>query len=326
MFSYRKSSLILAVGVCLAVSSTSSVGKQERTIGAIYLDTQGFYAGVRQGVLNGADASGTKFKMIETNAQGDVSKESAFIDSLISANVDAIILSAVSSDGSVRAIRRAAKAHIPVVCYNTCVNPKALQDNVFSYVVGDPFKFGEKLGDAAADYFLKIGNKAPKIAVINCEFVEVCIQRRKGFEKSLFGKLPEGKIIANQQGTVIDEAITVAEKLLSAHPDVDAFFGESGGATLGAVKAVRNKNHVGKTVVFGSDMTTEIANELVDSSVLKAEVDVSGKATGKAAFEQAFEAIGGKKPGAKVVQLKIDLYTNKDQARQWLEQHSDGLP
>ena len=311
----------------LALTGTSlAADKKSGTIGAIYLDTQGFYAGVRAGVRDAADQSGIPFKMIETNAQADVSKESAFIDSLVSAKVDAIILSAVSSDGSVRAIRRAAKAGIPVVCYNTCVNDKALQENVYAYAVGDPFKFGEKLGDAAAEYFIKAGIKAPKIAVVNCEFVEVCVQRRKGFEKGLFGKLPDGKIVANQQGTVIDEAITVSEKILSAHPDIDAFFGESGGATLGAVKAVKNQNRVGKIVVFGSDMTTEIAQELIDNTVLKGEVDVSGKIIGKVAFDQAFAAMNGKKAANKLVPVNIDLYTTPEQGRQWLEQHKNGLP
>ena len=47
-------------------------------------------------------------------------------------------------------------------------------------------------------------------------------------------------------------------------PDLNAIMGESGGATLGAVKAVRNQNQAGKIAVFGSDMTTEIAQELED--------------------------------------------------------------
>lgn len=328
MFKFRQSSstcsmLLLA---CALAQPAFAADKKQVTVGAIYLDTQGYYAGVRQGVQDESKASGLAINLIETNAQGDVSKESSFIDTLISAKADAIILSAVSSDGSVRSIRRAAKAGIPVICYNTCVNEKAIKDYVFAYTIGDPFKFGEKLGQAAAQYFESAGNRAPRIAVVNCEAYEVCIQRRKGFEKALQDKLPDAKIIANQQGTILDEAITVSEKLLTAHPDIDAFFGESGGATLGAVKAVRNQNRIGKTVVFGSDMTTELAQELVDNSVLKGDVDISGKKMGKAAFQQAQTAMDGKKPEHKIVQVDIDLYTTAEQGRQWLAQHQDGLP
>lgn len=55
--------------------------------GAIYMDAQGFYAGVRKGIQDGAKDAGRTLEVIETNAQGDVSKESSFIDSLISAGV-----------------------------------------------------------------------------------------------------------------------------------------------------------------------------------------------------------------------------------------------
>lgn len=64
------------------------------TIGAIYLDTQGYYAGVRQGVQDAAKDSSVQVQLIETNAQGDISKESTFVDTLVARNVDAIILSA----------------------------------------------------------------------------------------------------------------------------------------------------------------------------------------------------------------------------------------
>jgi simple sugar transport system substrate-binding protein len=296
------------------------------TIGAIYLDAQGFYAGVRKGVqVEGAKQS-KDLSIIETNAQGDVAKESSFIDTLVSAKVSAIILSAVSADGSVAAIRRASKAGIPVVCYNTCINPDDMKKYVAAYAVGDPFTFGEKIGGVAADYFIKAGNTAPKIGVLNCEFVEVCVQRRKGFEKALGEKVPGYTIVSNQEGTILDKAISVGQNILSANPDVNAFFGESGGATLGAVKAVRNQGHVGKTVVFGSDMTTDIAQELIDNAVLKGEVDVSGQGIGKVALDAAVDAIKGKKAEGLVVPVPIDLYTAPDQAKAWLEAHQDGLP
>ena len=53
------------------------------SIGAIYLDSQGYYAGVRKGVEDGAKAMGQPIRLVETTAQDDPSKESAFVDTLI---------------------------------------------------------------------------------------------------------------------------------------------------------------------------------------------------------------------------------------------------
>ncbi|EFP72549.1 ABC transporter periplasmic-binding yphF domain protein [Shigella dysenteriae 1617] len=47
------------------------------TIGAIYLDTQGYYAGVHQGVQDAAKDSSVQVQLIETNAQGGISGDAS---------------------------------------------------------------------------------------------------------------------------------------------------------------------------------------------------------------------------------------------------------
>lgn len=317
---------IITCGALVSGALHARADDQNLVVGAIYLDTQGYYAGVRQGIQNEATALGKNLQIIETNAQGDISKESSFIDRIVAADVNAIILSAVSTDGSVRAVRTAHEAGIPIVCYNTCVNDDAIGKYVYAYVIGDPFEFGSKIGDAAADYFVAKGVTEPKIGVINCEAFEVCISRRKGFEQALHAKVPGAKIVANQEGTILDKAISVGEQLLSANPDLDAFFGESGGATLGAVKAVRNRNMIGKAVVFGSDMTSDIAAELKSNEVLKAVVDISGLAVGKQALDAAVDAINGKKLDTATIPAVVTLYKTSVDGQGWLETHPDGIP
>jgi len=321
----NKRSLIMLLALWLASATAMAAGK-EVTIGAIYLDTQGYYAGVRQGVQDAAKAADVKTRLIETNAQGDISKESSFIDTLVARNVDAIILSAVSENGSSRTVRRASEAGIPVICYNTCINQKGIEKYISAYLVGDPLEFGKKLGNAAADYFIANKITAPKIAVINCEAFEVCVQRRKGFEEAVKARVPDMQIVANQEGTVLDKAISVGEKLIISSPNLDAIMGESGGATLGAVKAVRNQNKIGKIAVFGSDMTTEIAQELQNSQVLKAVVDISGKKMGDAVFTQTVNVINKNPPKEKITQVPVDLYSKSEDGKQWLATHTDGLP
>ncbi|MBO0133553.1 MULTISPECIES: substrate-binding domain-containing protein [Agrobacterium] len=315
---------LLAAAAC--AGATTVAAQEDLKVGAIYMDAQGFYAGVRKGIQSGAAEAGRKLDVVETNAQGDVSKESSFIDSLISAGVQAIIISPVSADGSYRAIRRAHDAGIPVVCYNTCLNDAEMKEYISAYAVGDPFDFGRKLGDAAADYFIAQKNEAPKIAVLNCEFVEVCVTRRKGFEEALQAKVPGAKIVANQEGAILDKAVSVASTMLSSNPDIDAFFGEAGGATLGAARAVKSQGKTGKVVVFGGDMTTEIAQELADFSVIKAVVDISGQGLGRLALAQAIKSIDGQPPEGIKVAYDIDLYKSSEDGKGWLKAHADGIP
>lgn len=136
---------LLLMATLLGSALFARAAEKEMTIGAIYLDTQGYYAGVRQGVQDAAKDSSVQVQLIETNAQGDISKESTFVDTLVARNVDAIILSAVSENGSSRTVRRASEAGIPVICYNTCINQKGVDKYVSAYLVGDPLEFGKKL-------------------------------------------------------------------------------------------------------------------------------------------------------------------------------------
>lgn len=131
---------LLLMATLLGSALFARAAEKEMTIGAIYLDTQGYYAGVRQGVQDAAKDSSVQVQLIETNAQGDISKESTFVDTLVARNVDAIILSAVSENGSSRTVRRASEAGIPVICYNTCINQKGVDKYVSAYLVGDPLE------------------------------------------------------------------------------------------------------------------------------------------------------------------------------------------
>jgi ABC-type sugar transport system substrate-binding protein len=309
--------------------STGSTGGaaasgEEIRIGAIYLDSQGYYGGVKAGVQNAAEESGLNVQFIETNPGGDVSKESEFMSTLVNSGVSAIIISAASTDSSVPAIKQAFDAGIPVICYNTCVNDEATEAYVSAYVIGDPIAFGEQLGEAAVAEFTAAGITAPKMGVLNCEQYEVCVARLKGFTDALTAGLPETEFVANQEGAEVDKAVPVAEQMLTANPEINGLYGEAGGATIGAFKAVTTANKVGEILVFGSDMTTEIATELEKGDVLKAVVDISGLGVGELAWAAVQNAIDGK-DGDLTVQAPIELYTPAD-AAEWLTTHPDGLP
>ncbi|WP_423919590.1 substrate-binding domain-containing protein [Frigoribacterium sp. 2-23] len=319
--------LTALVALALTGCSIPTAGgdKGEERIGALYLDSQGFYGGVKKGVQDGADSASKKVSFLESTSAGDVSKESSFMNTLTSSGVSAIIMSAVSNDGSVPAVKQASEAGMPVICYNTCVNDDAVDKYVTAWVLGDPLKFGGDLGKQAAEYFTSAGITAPKMGVINCEQYEVCQQRFKGFKEALTSALPGTTFVANQEGAEVDKAVSTAEQMLSANPDLDGLYGEAGGATVGAYKAVHTRGLVGKVAVFGSDMTSDIATELADGSVLKAVVDISGIEAGKLAFAAAQDAIDGKTPKDKIVAAPIDLYLQADAAG-WTTAHADGLP
>jgi simple sugar transport system substrate-binding protein len=318
----------MAAGAMLTACANQGGGSGDGVrIGAIYLDSQGFYAGVKKGVEN-AGKSDSALKLLGNNAQGDAAKESSYMSTLTASKVDAIVTSAVSATASVPAVKAASDAGIPVICYNTCINDEDARKYVWGYVLSDPYEFGKTLGQEAGAYFTEQGITAPKIAILNCDFVEVCKERKRGFKDGLGASVPGAKYVADQEGAVLDKATPVAENIITANPDVDAFYAVAGGGTLAAVNAVTTRNKIGKTVVFGSDMTVDIAKALVDGRILKAEIDVPAQTVGKLAYEAARKAIDGKKNTEFLIPVKAILYTADDKAtnQTWLTVHADGTP
>ena len=316
--------LVLAL-VGASVLGCTRIGENGR-IAVIYLNAEGYYAGVKAGVQDEFATAGTAPQLIETNVQSDPSQESTFIDTVSSVKVNALIVSPTSAEASVPAIRLAHDSGVPVICYNTCISEVDAEKYVDAWILGSPEQFGRISGEQMGDYFVAQGITDPKVGIVNCEQFEVCTQRRNGFEKALLGRVPSAQVVANQQGLAVDEAVEAADRMLTAHPDLDAFYGEAGSMSVGAVRAVQARGLQGKVTVFGGDMSTQMAQMLVDGSVLKGVADISGIAVGKMAAQSALKILGGEKPDRLVVDAPVDAYLGPDDGSRWLAAHPDGIP
>ena len=98
--------------------------------------------------------------------QADVTKESEFIDQLIAAGVEAVVMSPVSTEASVAAVERLAEAGIPIVCYNTCLSDADSERLIYALVTTSQFDLGLPVGILAGEW----ANKAEielKIGISN---------------------------------------------------------------------------------------------------------------------------------------------------------------
>lgn len=294
-------------------------------IGVVYLDNNsGFYAGVKKGVDALAAEAGIDVEVIEANSLQDAVKEAGFIESMIADKVDAILISASSGDASIPAVKAAFDAGIPVICYNTCIQEPELNEYVSAYAVGNQVEFGYSAGVALADALLAKGIDEPSIGVVNCEFVEVCIDRKNGFEQALGEKLAGFTIADSQAGGDASASLTTAQNILTANPDIDAFFGQYGDATVGALKAVENAGLTGEIVVVGGDMSIPLGEAMVAGSVA-AMVDISGVLSGRTALQTALDIIAGNAPAEIMVNVPVSSFVTADEAQTWIDEHPDGI-
>lgn len=300
---------------------------QGATIGALYLDAQGFYGGIKKGIETGSASE--KLKLLGQNSGGDASKESQFMSTLIAGGVKAIIMSPVSDTASVAVVRQAHDAGIPIICYNTCIAADSAKQYVYALVTTDQVKLGNDVGVIAGNYFKNKGVTAPKFGILNCDVYEACVQRKAGFKKAVQQIIPGVKWVADQAGFEPDKSTSTATTILTGQPDIDGFFATTDNGTIGAIQGVLATGHEGKTVVFGNDISLQLAKYFISKpKVLIASNGQDAQAMGRGAVEQAIHAIKGEKVKTYLTTVPTQMFesSKSDAVNEWMKTHANGIP
>ena len=317
--------VVLLAGCGSPQEEASTDAAESLTIGALWLDASEFYTGVKAGIEDGAANAGVEVNLLGSNSQGDSAVEAEQMQTLIGAGADAIIMSAVSEEGSLALIKEASEAGIPVICYNTCISEEDAEEYIYTWVTGDHYQQGGGVGKATGEYFVEAGIENPKIAVVSCERYTACQERIAGFTDELLKLVPGAEIVDNQEALEVDKALEVATNMLTANPDIDAFYGEAGNMVAGAAIAIEQEGKTGDVVIFGHDITPTTAELLIDGSVVKYINAMIAEDFGRTAFSFAMDAINGKEsPGTIYNMTPADFFSTKpEEVAAWME--SQGL-
>ena len=244
----------------LLAAPTLGHAEDTLTIGVIELFGGPFFAEARRGI---ADAVGDReIEILIENAEGDVAKEADLVQTFITRQVDAIMISAQSPVGSIAAMRLAREAGIPVVCYDTCLAPPEDQELSLAFVTSDNRGLGVTTGEQAANYIRdELGGTAQMI-MLTCETFDVCKARREGIDEALEGL--DVTLLDEQEAFQLDTARPIADAMLAANPDVTVFIAQNDGAAIAAGQAVEDARLVDQVKVFAIDINPQVARRIAD--------------------------------------------------------------
>lgn len=322
------SRLLLALAAVATLALPAAAHAEDPiTLGALYLDAQGFYGGIKKGIETGAgDAN---IKLLGQNSQGDAAREAQFASTLISSKVGAIIMSPVSATASVPVVRQASEAGIPVICYNTCINDEDAKKYVKALVTTDQVKLGYDVGEVAADYFIKNNITAPRFGILNCDVYEACVQRKTGFKEAVTKKVPGVIWAADQAGFEPGKSTETATTMLTGDGEINAMFATTDNGTIGAIQGVLATGRQGKVVVFGNDISAQLAQYLINNpDIIIATNGQQPQEMGKGSVQMALKAVRGEPIDTYLTIVPTELFqsSNPDAVKAWLTAHSDGIP
>lgn len=255
----------------------------------------------RVAVNNGikAEAADRGFEIVEVVADGDAQQQNAQIQSLITQEVDAILVCAVDQNTIERALMAARKANIPVVAYD-----RDLPDSrvVQAFVGPDSIWDGRLAGEYTAKALEGVEGEIAIVELIGALNDQNGIDRSKGFREGI-ASLENVKLIEVPTDWDSARALAGTQNAFQANPDIKAVFAatdthipgvETVLADLGKIVPVGEEGHVVVTGVNGSNDGYQAV--------------VKGVADG-------FVVMGTEMTGRKAVELVADILDGKDVER-----------
>lgn len=240
-----------AEGIVEAVSNeiTPSTLDQEITIGfSNFSFTIEYQAKLRDKLEAAVEEKwGGKATLLSTDAELDASKQIADVETLISQNVDAIILVPLDAEQLVPAIQASVDAGIPL--FEVCL--QANDVDLRTSFVGSNDKTS---GEMAMEYMAEqLGYKGDIVLLDGIAGMDSNIKRMDG-AREVIAKYPDMNIVTEKlcNGSRA-EAMAAMENIIQSGKNVDGVFTICDEEALGALAAVQGTEYEGKVMITGID-------------------------------------------------------------------------
>lgn len=300
----RSMKSLLVAGAALAVGWAAAPAMAQ-TIALVQINQQAlFFNEMNAGAQAAADAAGAE--LVIFNANNDPTAQADAIETYIAQGVDAIIVVAIDTNGIMPAVIQAASADIPVVAVDAILpdGPHVAQVGVNNYGAG------VLIGRHFLDYVETELDGSAQIGIVGALNSTIQNIRQRGFEETI-GANPDIEIVGVVDGRNIqDNAMSAAENLFTANPDMVAVYATGEPALIGAIAATLSQGLQDDIKVFGWDLT-EHSVEGIDEGFVVAVVQQSPFGMGEAAVEAALTVLdGGTVP--RVVDVPVTLVTSEN--------------
>jgi ribose transport system substrate-binding protein len=265
---------------------TSSSSKKKIVIGFSQCNTDSpYYVTLQDAAKKAAEAAGAEFRLV--NAASNISKQNQDVQDLIQAGADIIILDPVNSTGMAPAVAAAKNANIPLVTVN-----RPVTEGATAHVGEDNLKMGQLVGEEALKLLGGKGKATGKILeLMGSGGNQNTINRSKGFHDAFAGE--NVKFI---QSPYCDfnraKAVTAAQDLLQANPDVKLIYAHNDDMAIGGLQ-VATQNGM-KVYVAGVDGLMEAVKFIQDGKYNVTTMN-DPQLQGKSSVDTALKILKGEK-------------------------------
>lgn len=189
---------------------------------------------------------GVKINVIwDQPPQADVVDQNQRIEANIGRAPDGLAVACLDQATNVQLLKEAVEAGLNTITFNSYC------DDAFPFI--GP-KSSEQDGYDLGEFLATRLDGKGKIAILSGSLTASDhVQRITGFKKAL-EQYPEMEIVFEQpDDDILENAVSLTESALSAHPDLAGIFGSNASNPIGAARAVDNAGLSGKVAIVGMD-------------------------------------------------------------------------
>jgi len=261
---FKKAGILLCLVAAMCLLGSASA--EALTVGFSIKNMHSpYYIAVEQTMQDLSKEKG--FDIISVNAGGDMVKQQADIEDLISRGVDVLIVDSQDPIAFIATSKIVTASGIPLFLMNTTVDPSA---EYITLVQSNNETIGEMLGQWAGDNIsgeirigLLSGNPGNPVG----------FGRRSGFFKGLAEaqlirtNTTNFRVVTQGWGNWSAEAgLEAAEDMLVTAPDINVIFAENDSMAMGAITAIKNADKEGQITVIGVDGLSDALKLIIEGT------------------------------------------------------------
>jgi ABC-type sugar transport system substrate-binding protein len=213
-----------------------------------------FFQDMKDGAEAAAREHGADLEVQAASAVDDASGQAAKLEALVGQQMDCYVVNPVSETNLVQPLARVEDG-TPIVNIDLPVGGDAAQEaglTLATYIGTD----NVAAGALGADTMAELVDKGASIGIIGGTSGDpTSAARIDGFTENAGGRFTALQTVAADWDRA--KALTAAEDLLRAQPELGGFFAANDGMALGIAQAVRNAGKEGDVAVIGVDGTQD---------------------------------------------------------------------
>lgn len=221
---------------------------EELRVGLVTINLQAlFFNQINTGAEEVAEELGVQLDVF--NANNDPVEQANAIETFVADGVDALIVLAIDTEGIVPAIEAADAAGVPVVAVDAIVDSPAVSTQVGTDNEGAGAQIGE--------FLVELSGGEGDVGIVGALNSTIQNTRQAGFEQAV---TDAGMGIVNvvDGRNVQEDALTAAENLITANPEMAYAYATGEPALIGLASAVESQGAEDRITVVGWDLSQPV--------------------------------------------------------------------